>query len=137
MGQRSRLVDMGLAGQVALCADTVGEGLQNFADYFSLHSTAATISVISSGGYTRLVYAIVEHGMTDTGPLQLGAMALSFNILQDLCGPEWLPTVVTVAGNAPANLRPCQKFFHAPLRFDSDESASCSKAIGSAVPSPP
>lgn len=123
VGQRSRLANMGFAGQVAFCADTAGEGLQNLADYFSLHNTAATISVITSGGYTRLVYAIVEHGMTDTGPLQLGAMALSFNILQDLCGPEWLPTVVTVAGNAPSNLRPCQKFFHAPLRFDSDESA--------------
>jgi AraC-like DNA-binding protein len=123
VGQRSRLANMGLAGQVALCADTVGEGLQNFADYFSLHSTAATISVVTSGGFTRFVYAIVEHGMTDTGPLQLGAMAVAFNVLQDLCGPEWLPALVTVAGNEPSNLRPCHKFFRAPLRFDSDESA--------------
>ncbi len=36
VGQRSRLADMGLAGQVALCADTVGDGLQNLADFFSL-----------------------------------------------------------------------------------------------------
>ena len=61
--------------------------------------------------------------MSDTGQLQLGAMALAFNILQDLCGPRWLPTVVTVASRAPSNLRPCQKFFRAPLRFDSDESS--------------
>lgn len=123
VGQRSRLANMGLAGQVALCADTAGEGLQNLADFFSLHNTAATVSVITSGGYTRLVYAIVEHGMTDTAPLQLGSIAVGFNILRDLCGPEWLPTLVTVAGNSPSNIRPCQKFFHAPLRFNSDESA--------------
>jgi AraC-like DNA-binding protein len=123
IGQRSRLATMGLAGQMALCADTVGEGLQNFANFFTLHNTAATVSVITSGGFTRLVYAIAGPGMGNTGQLQLGAMALAFNILQDLCGPGWQPAVVTVASSTPSNLRPCQKFFRAPLRFDSDESA--------------
>jgi AraC-like DNA-binding protein len=123
LGQRSRLATLGLAGQVALCADTAGEGLQKLANFFTLHNTAATVSVVSGGGFTRLVYAISEPGMGDTGQLQLGAMALGFNILQDLCGPLWLPTVVTVASSAPSNLRPCQKFFRAPLRFDSDESS--------------
>jgi AraC-like DNA-binding protein len=61
--------------------------------------------------------------MGDTGQIQLGAMALGFNILRDLCGPGWLPTVVTIASVAPSNLRPCHKFFRAPLRFDNPESA--------------
>jgi AraC-like DNA-binding protein len=52
----------------------------------------------------------------------LGAMTLTFNILQDLCGHRWLPVVVTFASRAPTNLRPCQRFFRAPLRFDSDAS---------------
>jgi AraC-like DNA-binding protein len=123
IAQRSRLAAMGLAGQIALCADTAGEGLRRFADFFTLHNTAATVSVISAGGFTRLVYAIAEPGMGDTGQLQLGAMALGFNILQDLCGARWLPTVVTVASNTPSNLRPCHQFFRAPLRFESDESS--------------
>jgi AraC-like DNA-binding protein len=123
IGQRSRLATMGLAGQIALCADTAGEGLQRFAEFFTLHNTAATISVISAGGFTRLVYAIAEPEMRHTGQLQLGAMALGFNILQDLCGPGWLPAVVTFASSAPSNLRPCHKFFRVPLRFDSDESS--------------
>lgn len=123
LGQRSRLATMGLAGQIALCADTAGEGLRRFADFFTLHNNAAIVTVVSGGGFTRLVYAIAEPGMGETSQLQLGAMALGFNILQDLCGPRWLPTVVTVAGSAPSNLRPCQKFFRAPLRFDSDESS--------------
>lgn len=131
IGQRSRLSSMGLAGQIAICADSVGEGLQNFADFFSLQNTAATISLITSGGFTRFVYAIAEPGMGDTGQLQLGAMALGFNILQDLCGPGWLPAVVTIAGSAPSNLRPCQKFFQAPLRFDSEESSLIFEVSGS------
>lgn len=123
IGQRGRLASMGLAGKIALCADTAGEGLQNFANFFSLQNTAATVSLLTFGDFTRIVYAIAEPGMHDTGQLQLGAVTLMFNILQDLCGADFSPTVVTVACSAPSNLRPCQKFFRAPLRFDSDESS--------------
>jgi AraC-like DNA-binding protein len=123
LAQRVRLSDMGLAGQIAACGETVGEGLQNFSRFFTLQNSAATISVIRSSGFSRLVYAIAEPDMADTGQLQLGAMTIAFNILQDLCGHGWMPAVVTVASRAPCNLRPCQRFFRAPLRFDSDESA--------------
>lgn len=121
--QHCRLTDFGLAGQAALCGDTAGEGLQRFVDHFNLHSSATTTSVITSGTFTRLVYAISEQGMTDTRPFHLGAMAAAFNVLQDLCGTGWLPTVVTFASRSPTNPRPAQKFFRAPLRFDSAESA--------------
>jgi AraC-like DNA-binding protein len=123
VGQHSRLAVMGLAGEIALCMDSAGEGLQRFADCFTLQNTAATVSVLTMGGFTRFVYAITEPGMGDTSQIQLGAMAIGFNILQDLCGPGWLPTVVTVASSAPSNLRPCHKFFRAPLRFDSGETS--------------
>lgn len=123
VGERSRLCNMGLAGQIAVCMDTAGQGLQTFADFFSLQNTAATVSLLRSGEYSRLVYAIAEPGMHDTAQLQLGAMALASNILQDLCGPDCRPTVVTFAIGAPSNLRPCHQFFRAPLRFDWGETA--------------
>jgi len=123
LAQHVRLADMGLAGQIASCGETVGEGLQNFTRFFTLQNSAATVSVITSGGFSRLVYAIAQPSMSDTGQMQLGSMAIAFNILQDLCGRQWLPVVVTVASRAPFNLRPCQKFFRVPLRFDCDESA--------------
>jgi len=123
ISQHTRLADFGLAGQIALCAENAGNGLQRFLDHFNLHSSATTVSLIISGHFSRLVYAIAEHGMTNTGQLQLGAMVMAYNVLQDLFGSPWLPTVITVASRPPANPRPAQKFFHAPLRFDSDESA--------------
>ena len=121
--QHSRLTDFGLAGRIALCADHAGEGLQRFADHFNLHSSATTASLITSGQFTRFVYAIAEQGMTSTKQLQLGAMVLAYNILRDLFGSAWLPTVITVASRPLANPRPVQSFFKAPLRFNSDESA--------------
>jgi AraC-like DNA-binding protein len=123
IGQHTRLADFGLAGQVALCAESAGEGLQRFLDHFNLHSSATTVSVVTSGQFVRLVWAIAMHGVTNTRQLQLGAIVSAYNVLQDLFGSAWLPTVVTVASRPPANPRPTQKFFRAPLRFDSDESA--------------
>lgn len=123
IAQRSRLTDLGLAGRIALCGENLGDGLRQFVNHFNLLSSASTASLFTAGGYSRLVYAISEHGMPDTRHLQLGAIALAYNLLQDLCGPEWSPAVVTFACRRPSNLRPFQKHFRAPLRFDSDESA--------------
>lgn len=121
--QRSRLVDMGLAGSIALCAATAGEGLQNFIDHFNLHDTAATVSLVPSGDFVHFVYAISEPGMSDTRHFQVGGVTIACNIMQDLCGRDWLPAEVAFACRSPSNLRPFQKFFRAPVHFDRDESA--------------
>jgi len=123
VAQRTRLADFGLAGRAARCGATAGEGLQKFVANFNLHVGATTVTLVDAGGFARLVYAITVRGITDARQLQLGAVTAIFNILQDLCGPHWLPAVVTFATRAPSNLRPFHQFFRAPLRFDSDESA--------------
>lgn len=123
IGQRSRLAEMGPAGDAARCSDSVGVGLRRFVEHFNLHDGAATMALVSAGAYTRFVYGIAEHGLADTRHFQLGAIAIAFNVVQDLCGNDWRPAAVTVACRSPANPRACHKFFQAPIRFDSDESA--------------
>jgi AraC-like DNA-binding protein len=123
VGQRSGLASLGLAGQAALCAESVGDGLANLAESFSSHNTAAIVSLITDGDFSRLVYSITATGMGDTRQLQQGAMALASNVMRALCGPQWVPTVVTFASRAPANLREWQKCFRAKLCFDSAESS--------------
>jgi AraC-like DNA-binding protein len=123
IGQHTRLADFGLAGRSAVCGATVGEGLRGFIDHFNLHSSATTVSLVTSGDHARLVYAISVCGLADVRQLQLGAVTMAFNILRDLCGWQWQPTAVTFASRPPSSLRPIHKFFGAPLRFNSDESA--------------
>jgi AraC-like DNA-binding protein len=122
-GQRTRLANFGLAGRAAVCGETAGAGLQAFVDHFNLHIGATTVSLVASGGFVRLVYAISVGGITDARQLQLGAVAVAFNVMQDLFGRRWQPVAVTFATRAPSDLRPFHQFFRAPLRFDSDESA--------------
>jgi AraC-like DNA-binding protein len=121
--QRTRLTDFGLAGRAAVCGATAGEGLQEFVAHYNLHIGATTASLVTSGAFARLVYAISVRGISDARQFQLGAVAIEFNILQDLFGRQWLPAVVTFATRAPSSLRPFHLYFRAPLRFDSDESA--------------
>jgi len=123
IGQRTRLTDLGVAGELALCGETVEEGLRRFIEHYNLHDTAATMCLTVGGGYARFIWAIAEDGISSTGHIQLAAMTIAFNFMQDLCGASWLPTVVTVASHRPANPQPCHRFFRAPVRFDSDESA--------------
>ncbi len=77
ISQHTRLADFGLAGQIAVCAENAGDGLQRLVDHFNLHSSATTVSLITSGTFTRFVYAITEQGMTNTRQLQLGAMVIA------------------------------------------------------------
>jgi AraC-like DNA-binding protein len=123
IAQRARLADFGLPAQAALCGDTVGQALRTLAGNFTLHNSAAILSVITSGDFARLAYAIVAPDMPDTRPFQLGAMTAALGILRGLCGPAFQTTVVTFASRGPADLRPLHRFFRAPLRFDSEESA--------------
>ena len=123
IGQRSRLGDMGLAGRIAFCGATAGDGLRNFVEHFNLHDSAALVSVLESEEFVRFAYAISEHGLTNTRHFQLGGITIAFNIMQDLCGRDWLPSEARFACRAPANPKPMQKFFRVPLRFDSEESS--------------
>jgi AraC-like DNA-binding protein len=123
IGHRTRLADLGLAGQLALCGETVEEALSRFIEHYNLHDTAATMCLSVAGGYARFVWAIAERGISGTGHIQLAAMTIAFNFLQDLCGAAWLPLTVTVAARSPANPQACHRFFRAPVRFNSDESA--------------
>ncbi|MCM2310154.1 MAG: AraC family transcriptional regulator [Steroidobacteraceae bacterium] len=121
--RHSGLADFGVAGRAAACCATAGEGLTAFVDHFNLYIGASTVSLVTAGGYARLVYAIAARGITDARQFQLGAVAMEYNILRDLFGRRWRPTVVTFATRAPSNLRPYHSHFGAPLHFDSDESA--------------
>jgi AraC-like DNA-binding protein len=124
VGQRTRLADFGLVGRAARCGATAGEGLQKFVAYFNLHISATTVRLIDAGRFARVVYVLTARDIsTASQQQQLAAMAILCNILQDLCGRQWLPTVVTFSTRAPSDLRPIQQFFRVPLRFDSDESA--------------
>ena len=47
-------------------------------------------------------------------------MAALYNVMRELCGPDWTPTEVWFARRRPADVGPFRKFFQVPLRFDAE-----------------
>jgi AraC-like DNA-binding protein len=123
IGQRTRLADLGLPAQLAVCGATTGEGLRTLINHFNLLSSASTLSLATSSGIARMVYAIAHAEVTRRRQFQLGAVTIMFNILQDLFGRQWQPSVLTFACRAPSSLRPVQQYFQVPLQFNAEESA--------------
>jgi AraC-like DNA-binding protein len=71
----------------------------------------------------RLAYAIYSAGVESSEQIGEGAIAITCNIIRSLCGADWSPTEVLLAGRRPADVRPYRRFFRAPVRFDADQNA--------------
>lgn len=123
LGRHTRLRDFGLAGELALCANTAGEGLGQFIEYFNLHSTATLISLLDQGDHVRFVYAISTAGLKDTRHFQSGAAVVGINVLRDLFGPRWRPLSVEVACRAPRSHKAFERYFDGRTHFDAPATA--------------
>jgi AraC-like DNA-binding protein len=123
LGMRTRLVDHGIIGRIALCSETAESGLTRYVRYFNVYDTAAITALEFAGRLVRLSYAICEPGLGDTRHLHYGAIASVFNVVQELCGQRWRPAEVRFACRSPSDPQPLRRFFRAPLRFDCSDSA--------------
>jgi hypothetical protein len=120
--ERTGLDDMGLPGRVARCGTTVGEALEALVSTYNLSRGGGIISLVDGDPHARFVFAIAMGRTRDTRHYQMGAVAVAFNVLEDLCGPDWQAAEVRFAFRSPAGVRPFQRFFRAPVHFDADES---------------
>jgi len=68
-----------------------------------------------------LGYSICQPRVEASDQIIDGANAILFNILRQLCGRSWAPTEVCFSHRTPIDLKPFNKFFRAPLRFDSKQ----------------
>lgn len=137
IGRHVRLRDFGLAGEAALCAETAGDGLRQFVEYFNLHSTASIASIVDHGEHLRFVYCISTLGLPDTRHLQAGGAVVCVNVLRDLFGPRWRPLSVEVACRLPGAHKAFERYFDARTRFDAAETAVHFEHRWLEVPLPP
>jgi len=123
VGQRAGLHSLRLAGLLARYAPDVGTSLQRLAEYMHLHH-GGTLSVErSAAGTATLSYDIHQPNVPSTDQIGDGTLAVLFNILRELCGPDWRPIEVHLSRGRPGNLEPYEALFRAPLRFGTGPNA--------------
>jgi AraC-like DNA-binding protein len=123
LGMRSETKDLGLVGHLVQNSPDVDAALRNLILHLHLHDRGAVPTLTVKSGVAVLGYAIYQPGVVRADQIYDGAMAITFNIMAALCGPDWRPTEVLLSRSNPIDPAPYRRFFRAPLRFDADQTA--------------
>jgi AraC-like DNA-binding protein len=123
VGQPGGLHSLGLMGLLAKFSPDVGTALNSLVRYFHLHLRGAALILTVDGGAAILNYQIYERGAQANDQVGDGVVAVMFNIMRELCGPDWKPTEVWFAHRKPENIEPFRRFFQVRLRFDAEQNA--------------
>jgi AraC-like DNA-binding protein len=123
VGQRGGLQSLGLVGLVVRFSPDVRTALRRLGQYMHLYHGGQITALVEDDGTAILTYGLYEPGTEAVDQIGDGAIAILFNIMRALCGPDWLPREVQLARRKPADVRPYRRFFGAPLRFDAERDA--------------
>ncbi len=123
VGSRAGLSSLGVVGYLAASAPTIGTALEIIRRVNSVADGGGVVTFDCQEHIASLGYDIVEPGIRQTEQLAAAAIAIGFNILRALCGPQWQPHDVQFSFAAPRAVAPYRKVFGVTPRFDQERSA--------------
>lgn len=119
VGMQGGLNSLGLVGQLVKYSKDVGSALRGLERHFHLRVRGASLILQADDQYTKMGHVV--HGPVEAiDQINDGALAEIFNVMRSLCGQNWRPTEVHLSRRIPADVRPFQRFFDSPLRFDAE-----------------
>jgi AraC-like DNA-binding protein len=121
VGQQGGLHSLGLTGLLVKYSTDLETALRSLVRYAHLHVRGAAVALAVNGDSVMLSYDIHQPQAEATDQVGDGALAVLFNVVRGLCGPDWKPTEVRFAHRSPENVEPFRRFFRAPLRFDAEQ----------------
>jgi len=122
-GQRWHLAHFGALGQLMRNSRTVGEALRALAVHQRLNSEAAAVFLLEHEDTISLGFTIYRGDARHPDQIYDLAMAITCNLLRELCGPRWVASEVVLSRTEPLDQTAYRRHFRAPLRFDRDHSA--------------
>jgi AraC-like DNA-binding protein len=123
VGQRARLSQLGLPGQLARHSPTVRDALRIFAVYQHLNTQGAAISLLERDGVAVLSPVVYQKGADHVEQIYDVCAAAIFAVMRELCGAGWRPERMLFSYAKPAHSALYSRFFQAPCRFDADRTA--------------
>lgn len=123
VGRRWGLVQFGALGELMRNSRTVGDALRSMAVYQRLNSDAGAVFLLEQEGTVSMGYTVYRKDVRHPEQIYDGALAITFNLLRELCGPRFAASEVTFSRGEPLDPAPYRQHFRAPLRFDREHSA--------------
>lgn len=123
LGQRSDASAFGALGFLISNAPDVAAALGELVTHLHLHDHGATAFLKVSRETAMLAYEICQADIEGADQINDGALAVSWNMMRALCGPDWVPAQVHVRHAPPEDSKAWQRFFRAPVRFNAEHTA--------------
>jgi len=123
VGQRWGLAQFGALGELMRNSRTVGEALHCMAVYQRLNSDAGAVFLLEHEGTVSMGYTVYRKDVRHPDQIYDAALAITCNLLRELCGPRWAASDVTFSRAEPSDPAPYRQHFRAPVRFDREHSA--------------
>jgi AraC-like DNA-binding protein len=122
-GQRASVSHFGPLGELMLNSPTVGDAMRIMAVHQRLHSEVGAVFLQSDESTAALGYTLYRDNVPHQPLIYDMTMTVACAFLRELCGPRFVPSEVTFSRDAPPDLTPYRRHFHAPLRFNHEYSA--------------
>jgi len=116
-GQQFQPQALGLIGDIALAAPTLGAALRALADLFPFHQQATETRFVDEGEVLRLEYRILDGRILDRRQDAELTMGMFTNVVRTCLGPTWSPEEVWLEHPRPEAWRDHHKAFDAPIHF--------------------
>lgn len=123
VGRQGGISSLGIVGLLSQHLPDVRTALRNIILHLHLHDRGAVPTLEVQNETAMLGYAIYQKNVASTDQIYDGAMAIAFNLMKALCGPQWLPSEVLLCHAEPADREPYRAFFKVPPRFDAERTA--------------
>ena len=124
IGQRGSASTLGATGFLLRHAPDVVTALNEAVSNIDLHDRGATAFLEVGDTSAQLGYTIYSSRVEGADQIGDAAVAIMWNIMRGLCGPEWQPIEVCFRHDAPADPGAYGRFFsRAPLRFNAPHNA--------------
>jgi AraC-like DNA-binding protein len=123
VGAKTKASAIGLTGLVSLHSSTVREALRVVIDTLKTSETGGATLLDVRGALASFIYTVTAPNIEAVDQIEDGSVAIAFNLMRQLCGPEWRPYRVRLARCPPRDKTPFPRFFEAPVDFA--EPCSC------------
>lgn len=122
-GARFALEDLGALGHLMRHSATVADALQALLLHLNLFDRGAVPLLLElEPANVLLGYSVHCHGVPGVAHVYDGAVAISFRLLSELCGPQWRPSRVQFSHQQPRDAGPYRQLFGTPVEFNADVS---------------
>ncbi|WP_073052116.1 AraC family transcriptional regulator [Kaistia soli] len=112
---------IGAVGMLMRNAPTLGRALLDLCENHHRYVRGGVPYLVARDGSAWLGYAIYQDPGASAEHFQVGALAVGFSMVKELCQAR--PVEVLLSRRPPADPQPYRQFFGAPVTFDADQSA--------------